>query len=63
VPCTGEVPNLPAPDGEGGVLPSRLGMVHLEAVIDLLRDFERGLVRVVDEPRWSVRLLTGRCDS
>jgi transcriptional regulator with XRE-family HTH domain len=35
-PLFGEVPKLPAPDWLVGALPSRLEMMHVEAVVDLL---------------------------
>lgn len=41
-PLFGEVPELPAPDWLVGALPSRLGMMHVEAVTDLLTQLRAG---------------------
>ncbi|MGH3929754.1 MAG: hypothetical protein ACRDTF_07230, partial [Pseudonocardiaceae bacterium] len=41
-PLFGEVPELPAPDWLVGELPSRLGMVHVQAVADLLARLRAG---------------------
>ncbi|HKR50486.1 MAG TPA: helix-turn-helix domain-containing protein [Pseudonocardiaceae bacterium] len=43
-PLFGRVPELPAPDWLVGTLPSRLGMMHVEAVTDLLTQL-RGWAR------------------